>query len=110
MKFEFEECATDQPSMVHLVEKIDMVQDKAVTFGILIPHIDFVIPDEFNNVMTCKMSLFSVLPMVILELKQVLHANSLKLHSGSSFLQLGENDAGCPKDMYFILHVTCILG
>jgi hypothetical protein len=47
VKFEFEECATDQPSMVHEVEKIDMVQDKAVTFGILIPHIDFVIPDEF---------------------------------------------------------------
>ena len=37
-----------------------MDQDKII----LIPHIDFVIPKEFTDVMECKASLFSVLPKV----------------------------------------------
>ena len=54
------------------VEKVDnivlpMVQDKMM----LIPHIDFVIPKEFDMV-EFKVFLFSVLPKVILDLKQVL--------------------------------------
>ena len=54
------------------VEKVDnivlpMVQDKIV----LTPHIDFVIPEEFDMV-EFKVFLFSVLPKVIPDLKQVL--------------------------------------
>ena len=72
------ESAFNQPSTVHedkqfaKVEKMDnivllMAQDKIV----LIPHIDFVILEEFDMV-EFKVFLFSVLPKVIPNLKQVL--------------------------------------
>ena len=75
---EANESVFHQPSMVHednqfaKVEKVDnivlqMVQGKIM----LIPHIDFVIPKEFDMV-EFKVFLFSVLPKVILDLKQVL--------------------------------------
>ena len=52
------------------VEKVDsmvlpMVQDKIVT----IPHIGFVIPKLFNDVVEYKVFLFSKLPKVIPDLK-----------------------------------------
>ena len=82
---EANEFAFDQPSMVHedkqfaKVEKVDnivlpMVLDKIV----LIPHIDFVIPEKFGMV-ELKVFLFSVLPKVIPDLKQVLLVNILIL-------------------------------
>ena len=54
------------------VERVDnivlpMVQDKIM----LIPHIDFVISEEFDMV-EFKVFLFSMLPRVILDLKQLL--------------------------------------
>ena len=80
---ESNESAFDQPSMVHedkqfaKVEKVDnivlpMVQDKIM----LISHIDFVISEEFDMV-EFKIFLFSMLPRVILDLKQVLLINIL---------------------------------
>ena len=51
-----------------------MVQDKIV----LIPHIDFVIPKEFDMV-EFKIFLFFVLPKVILDSKQMLLVNILIL-------------------------------
>ena len=83
---EVAECAINQPSVVHVdkqlyeVEKVDaivllIVQDKIV----LIPHIDFVITKEFNDVIECKVSPFSVLPNMIPELRQVLRARALFL-------------------------------
>ena len=45
---------------------------------ILIPHIDFVIPNEFD-VVEFKVFLFPVLPKVISDLKQVLFVNILIL-------------------------------
>ena len=82
---EANESAFDQPSMVHedkqfaKVRKVDnivfpMVQDKIV----LAPHIDFVIPEEFDMV-EFKVFLFSVLPQMILDLKQVLLVSILIL-------------------------------
>ena len=82
---EANESAFDQPSMVHeqkqfaKVEKVDnivlpMVQDKIM----LIPHIDFVIPEKFDT-MEFKVFLFSMLPKVILDWKQVLLVNILIL-------------------------------
>ena len=61
------------------VEKVDnivlpMVQDKIM----LIPHTDFVIPEEFDMV-EFKVFLFFVLPKVIPDLKQVLVVNILIL-------------------------------
>ena len=86
MILEVAECAINQPSMVHVdkqlyeVEKADtivllMVQDKIV----LMPPIDFVITKEFNDVMECKVSPFSVLLTMIPELRQVLCARALFL-------------------------------
>ena len=82
---EANESAFDQPSIVHedkqfaKVEKVDnivlpMVQDKIM----LIPHIDFVIPEEFDMV-EFKVFLFSMLPRVIPNLKQVLLISILML-------------------------------
>ena len=61
------------------VERVDnivlpMVQDKIM----LIPHIDFVIPEEFDMV-EFKVFLFSMLPKVILDLKQLLLVSILIL-------------------------------
>ena len=84
VKVEVVECASDQPSMVledlHLdevkevkttlfpmVHKVHKVQDEII----LIPHIDFVIPNDFD-VVEFKVFLFSVLPKVIPDLKQVI--------------------------------------
>ena len=86
MILEVAECAINQPSVVHVdkqlyeVEKVDaivllIVQDKIV----LIPHIDFVITKEFNDVIESKVSPFSVLPNMIPELRQVLRARALFL-------------------------------
>ena len=82
---EANESAFDQPSMVNedkqfaKVEKVDnivlpMVQDKIM----LIPHIDFVISEEFDMV-EFKVFLFSMLPRVIPDLKQVLLVSILIL-------------------------------
>ena len=78
---EFDASATDQPFMVHEVEKFDsmvfsMDQDKAISFATLIPPIDFIIPDKFNNMTEQIASLFFfffffVLPKVLQELLQV---------------------------------------
>ena len=80
---EVNEFAFDQPSMVHKdkqfakVEKVDnivlpMVQD------MLIPRIDLIIPKEFDMV-EFKVFLFSMLPTVIPNLKQVLLVSILIL-------------------------------
>ena len=58
---EVEEVKTTLFPMVH------KIQDEII----LIPHIDFVIPNEFD-VVEFKVFLFSVLPKVIQDLKQVL--------------------------------------
>ena len=88
MKVEVVECASNQPSTVledlHLGEveevKITMLPmvHKVQEEIILIPHIDFVIPNEFD-VVEFKVFLFTVLPKVISDLKQVLFVNILCL-------------------------------
>ena len=108
MILEVAECAINQPSMVHVdkqlyeVEKADtivllMVQDKIV----LMPPVDFVITKEFNDVMECKVSSFSVLLTMIPELRQVLHARALFLPRfktrGQVFSHQGSMMQGAPK-------------
>ena len=65
---EVEEVKTTVPPMVH------KVQEEII----LIPHIDFVIPSEFD-VVKFKVFLFPVLPKVISNLKQVLFVSLLIL-------------------------------
>ena len=81
MKVEVVELASDQPSTIHedlhlgeveevkttMLPMVHKVQDEII----LIPHIDFVIPNEFD-VVEFKIFLFPVLPKVIPDLKQVL--------------------------------------
>ena len=82
---EVNESAFNQTFVVHedkqfaKVEKVDnivlpIIQDKIM----LIPHIDFVIPEEFDMV-EFKVFLFSMLPRVIPNLKQVLLISILML-------------------------------
>ena len=88
VKVEVVECASIQPSIVlkdlHLgeVEEVKTtlfpIVHKVQNEIILIPRIDFVIPNEFD-VVEFKVFLFSVLPKVIPDLKQVLLANILLL-------------------------------
>ena len=65
---EVEEVKTTVLAMLH------KVQEEII----LIPHIDFVIPNEFD-VVEFKIFLFSVLTRVIPDLKQVLLVNILLL-------------------------------
>ena len=53
-------------------------ENKIALFATLIPHIEFVIPDKFNDVMEFKTPLFFVLPTVP-DLKQVLRVRILLL-------------------------------
>ena len=88
VKVEVVERASDQPSTVledlHLgeVEEVEItvlsMVHKVHEEIILIPHIDFVIPNEFD-VMEFKVFLFPVLPKVIFDLKQVLFVSILIL-------------------------------
>ena len=55
-----------------LVEDSTIIDEDVVSFPSLTPHIEFVIPDKFNDVMESKVSLFSVLPTIVLDLKRVL--------------------------------------
>ena len=88
VKVEVFECASDQPSTIledlHLGEveevktTVPPMVHKVQEEIILIPHIDFVIPSEFD-VVEFKLFLFSVLPKVISNLKQVLFVSILIL-------------------------------
>ena len=80
MKFDCDECPTGQPSKVlkdtklAKVDKIDTIvlssiEEKTSPFDSLIPHIDFVIPNIFSDVVEHQISLFSMLPKVIPDLK-----------------------------------------
>ena len=91
------------------VERVDnivlpMVQDKIM----LIPHIDLVIPEEFDMV-EFKVFLFSMLPRVILDLKQLLLVSILDLilDLRSSFLQPEENDVGDARKFLFCIIYVC---
>ena len=88
VKVEVVEHASDQPSTVledlhpgevkevktTVLPMIHKVQEEII----LIPHIDFVIPNEFD-VVEFKVFLFPVLPKVISDLKQVLFVSILIL-------------------------------
>ena len=88
VKVEVVECASNQPSIVLKDLYLGEVEEVKTTLSptvhkvqdeiILIPHFDFVIPNEFD-VVEFKVFLFFVLPKAILDLKQVLLVNILLL-------------------------------
>ena len=97
VKVEVVECASNQPSTIledlHLGEveefkstvlpMVHMVQEEII----LIPHINFVIPNEFDMV-EFKVFLFPVLPKMISDLKQVLFVSILILQCFKTALKL----------------------
>ena len=88
VKVEVVERASNQPSTVLEDLHLDEVEEVKTTVRpvvhkvqdeiILIPHIDFIIPNEFD-VVEFKVFLFPELPKVIPDLKQVLLVNILIL-------------------------------
>uniref|UniRef100_A0A2N9IPL3 Uncharacterized protein n=1 Tax=Fagus sylvatica TaxID=28930 RepID=A0A2N9IPL3_FAGSY len=60
-------------------DSIILEEDQVVSFSSPIPHIEFIIPDKFNDVMESKAPLFSVLPTVVPEMKQVFRVRLLLL-------------------------------
>ena len=80
--------------------------DKVVSFSSPIPHIEFIIPDKFNDVMESKAPLFSVLPTVVPELKQVFHIRLLLLQYYKTQGRVFSNQRSMmqePHKDYFIL-------
>ena len=62
-----------------VVEDSTILDEDVVSFSSLIPHIEFIIPDKFNDVMESKAPLFSFLPTVVLDWMQVLRVKLLLL-------------------------------
>ena len=93
-------------------------EDKPALFATLIPHIEFVIPDKFNDVMEFKAPLFSILSTVVPNLKQVLRVRILLLQHfktrGRVFSNQGSMMREPHKDYfilsYFILELIVCLG
>ena len=77
----------------------------------LIPHIDFVIPEEFDMV-EFKVFLFFVLPKVIPDLKQVFLVNILILQCfrtrGRVFSNQRRMMLETQEDYYLCLQANCI--
>ena len=89
---------------------VHKVQDEIM----LIPHIDFVIPNEFN-LMEFKVFLFSMLPKVILDLKQVFLVNILILQCFKTQGRVFSNQRRMRREIknifiqyYLCLQVNCI--
>jgi hypothetical protein len=80
-------------------------EDKPAIFATLIPHIEFVIPDKFNDVMEFKDPLFFILPTVVSDLKQVLRVRILLLQhfktQGRVFSNQGSMMREPHKDFFF---------
>jgi hypothetical protein len=91
-------------------------EDKLALFATLIPHIEFVIPDKYNDV-EFKVPLFSVLPTVVpeLELKQVFRVKLLLLQHYKTRGRVFSNQKSMMREqnIYFIFifnfRVDCML-
>ena len=73
-----EELIVEPKQQVSKDTQLDEV-DKVVSFSSPIAHIEFIIPNKFNDVMESKALLFSVFPTVVPELKQVFRVKLLLL-------------------------------
>ena len=118
VKVEVVECASNQPSTVLEDLHLDEVEEVKTTMLpmvhkvqeeiILIPHIDFVIPNEFD-VVEFKVFVFSVLPKVISDLKQVLFISILILQCFKTRGRVFSNQRRMMREMqenyYLILFI-----
>ena len=79
---------------------------KVVSFSSPIPHIEFIIPDKFNDAMESKVPLFCVLPTVVPKLKQVFRVRLLLLQHYKTRGRVFSNQRSMmrePHKDYFIL-------
>jgi hypothetical protein len=90
------------------IDKMDTMvfsatEDKLASFATLIPHIEFVIPDKYNDV-EFKAPLFSVLPTVVPELKQVFRVKLLLLQHYKTRGRVFSNQRSMMREqnIYFI--------
>jgi hypothetical protein len=78
--------------------------DKVVSFFSPIPHIEFIIPNKFNDVMESKVLLFSILSTVVSELKQVFRVKLLLLQHYKTRGRVFSNQRSMMREqnIYFI--------
>ena len=118
MKVKVVECASNQPSTVledlHLgeVEEVKTTMlpmvHKVQEEIILIPHIDFVIPSEFD-VVEFKVFLFPVLLKVISNLKQVLFVSILILQCFKTLGRVFSNQRRMMREMQEIYYLVLFM-
>ena len=118
MKVDVVECASNQPSTVledlHLgeVEEVKTTMlpmvHKVQEEIILIPHIDFVIPSEFD-VVEFKVFLFPVLLKVISNLKQVLFVSILILQCFKTRGRVFSNQRRMMREMQEIYYLVLFM-
>ena len=90
-----------------LVEDTTILDEDVVSFPTSITHIEFVIPDKFNDVnyvMESNATLFSILPTVFPDLKQVLLVRILLLQHYKTRGRVFSNQGSMMReqDIYFI--------
>ena len=90
-----------------LVEDSTRLDEDVISFPTSITHIEFVIPDKFNDVnyvMESNAALFSILPTVVPDLKQVLCVRILLLQHYKTQGQVYSSQGSMMQehDIYFI--------
>ena len=99
--------SVEEFDLLHTDEKEDstiLEEDNVISFPTQIPHIEFVIPDKFNEVIESTTSLFSILPTVVPNMKQMLHVRILLLQHYKTRGQVFFNQGSMMReqDIYFI--------
>jgi hypothetical protein len=98
-----EELIVEPKQQVFEDTQLDEV-GKVVSFSSPIPHIEFIIPNKFNDVNESKAHLFSVLPTVVPELKQVFRVRLLLLQHYKTRGRVFSNQRSMMREqnIYFI--------
>jgi hypothetical protein len=98
-----EELIVEPKQQVFEDTQLDEV-DKVVSFSSPIPQIEFIIPNKFNDVNESKAHLFSVLPTVVPELKQVFRVRLLLLQHYKTRGRVFSNQRSMMREqnIYFI--------
>ena len=103
-----EELIVEPKQQVFEDTQLDEV-DRVVSFSSPIPHIEFIIPNKFNDVMESKAPLFSVLPTIVPELKQVFRVRLLLLQHYKTRGRVFSNQRSMMREQnVFILFLSLI--
>ena len=102
-----EELIVEPKQQVFEDTQLDEV-DRVVSFSSPIPHIEFIISNKFNDVMESKAPLFSVLPTIVPELKQVFRVRLLLLQHYKTRGRVFSNQRSMMREqnIYFIFIIN----